>query len=156
MEHAVATAERLGLPAVSMQVHVNLIRTDAADTVLPAAERFGVGALPTCVSRVACSPASYRRDEPLPQDSRYASMPVHWPRERWLTDQAFDRAEALKRFAASHGVSLLEVALSGLAAMPAVASIIAGATRPEHARANARAVGWSPSPEELADLRAVA
>jgi aryl-alcohol dehydrogenase-like predicted oxidoreductase len=155
LEHAVATAERLGLPLASMQVHVNLIRRDAADTVLPAAERLGVGALPYLPLEGGLLTGKYRRDEPLPQDSRYASMPVHWPRERWLTDQAFDRAEALEQFAASHGLSLLEVALGGLAAMPAVASIIAGATRPEQVRANAKAVGWSPSPEELADLRAV-
>ena len=58
LEHAVATAERLGLPLASMQVHVNLIRRDAADTVLPAAERLGVGALPYLPLEGVCSPAS--------------------------------------------------------------------------------------------------
>ena len=155
LEHAVATAERVGLPVVSMQVHVNLVRRDAEATLLPAAERLGIGVLPYLPLEGGVLTGKYRRDEPLPQDSRYASMPVHWPRERWLTNEVFDRAEALERFGAAHGLSLLEVALGGLAAMPAVASIIAGATRPEQVRDNARAIRWSPSPQELAELRAV-
>jgi len=43
------------------------------------------------------------------------------PEERW------DRLEQLERFAEERGVTLLEVAIGGLAAMPAVASVIAGA-----------------------------
>jgi aryl-alcohol dehydrogenase-like predicted oxidoreductase len=155
LEHAVAVAERAGLPVVSMQVHVNLIRREPAETTLPAAQRLGVGVLPYLPLEGGLLTGKYRRDEPLPQDSRYASMPVHWPRERWLTDEAFDRAEALERFAAAHGRSLLEVAFGGLSAMPAVASIIAGATRPEQVRANAGAIGWSPSAEDLAELLAL-
>jgi aryl-alcohol dehydrogenase-like predicted oxidoreductase len=74
----------------------------------------------------------------------------------WLTDDAFDRAEALDRYAAERDISLLEVALGGLIAMPAVASVIAGATRPEHVRTNAAAATWAPSADDLAALRALA
>jgi aryl-alcohol dehydrogenase-like predicted oxidoreductase len=155
LEHAVSAANSVGLPVVSMQVHVNLVRREAEAALLPAAEHLGVGVLPYLPLEGGLLTGKYRRDAPLPQDSRYASMPVHWPRERWLTDQAFDRAEAFERFAAERGLSLLEVAFGGLAAMPAVASIIAGATRPEQVRENARAIGWSPSPHELDELRAV-
>jgi aryl-alcohol dehydrogenase-like predicted oxidoreductase len=38
-------------------------------------------------------------------------------------------------------------------AQPAVASVIAGATKPEQVRANSRAGNWQPSAEELAALR---
>ena len=50
---------------------------------------------------------------------------------------------------------MLEVAIGGLAAQPAVASVIAGATTPEQVRANAAAGAWEPSDEDLAALRAV-
>ena len=63
------------------------------------------------------------------------------PEERW------DRLEALQRFAEERGVPLLSVAVGGLAAMPAVASVIAGATKPEQVRANVAAGEWEPSPE---------
>ena len=64
--------------------------------------------------------------------------------------------EALEAFAAERGVSLLEVAIGGLAAQPPVVSVIAGATRPEQVRANAAAGDWEPSPGDLAALRAIA
>jgi aryl-alcohol dehydrogenase-like predicted oxidoreductase len=49
-------------------------------------------------------------------------------------------------------VSLLGVALGGLAAQPAVASVIAGATRPEQVAANVEAGLWEPSAEDLRAL----
>jgi aryl-alcohol dehydrogenase-like predicted oxidoreductase len=70
-----------------------------------------------------------------------------------LTDDVFDKLEALERFGAEHGHSLLEVAIAGLAAMPGIASVIAGATKPEQVRANAAAGDWELSPDHLAKLR---
>ena len=64
--------------------------------------------------------------------------------------------EALERYASERGISLLEVAIGGLAAQPAVSSVIAGATRPEQVRANAAAADWIPSAEDLATLNALA
>ncbi len=79
-----------------------------------------------------------------------------WPRESFLTEEAFDRVEALEAYASERGISLLDVAIGGLIAMPAVGSVIAGATRPEHVQANVRAAQWVPSDEDLAELRALA
>jgi hypothetical protein len=64
--------------------------------------------------------------------------------------------EGLERFAAARGLSLLAVAIGGLAAQPAVTSVIAGATRPEQLKANARAAAWEPSADDLRDLDAIA
>ena len=55
-------------------------------------------------------------------------------------------------WAETHGVSLLEVAVGGLAAISPVASVIAGATKPEQVRANAAAGNWVPSAAELDEL----
>ncbi|HEU5373745.1 MAG TPA: aldo/keto reductase [Gaiellaceae bacterium] len=155
LDDAVSLAKRLGLPLVSMQVHVNMIRREPAADLLPACARHGVGVLPYLPLEGGLLTGKYHRDEPLPQDSRYASMPVHWPRERWLTEESFARVEALERFAAAGGLTMLQVAFGGLAAMSAVSSIIAGATRPEQVRANAAACRWTPSADELARLRAL-
>lgn len=90
-----------------------------------------------------------------PADSRFAGNATVWPAERWLTDEAFDGVEALEAFAAEREVPLLDVALGGLAAMPGVGSVIAGATTPAQVRANASAGQWQPSVEDLAALRAL-
>ena len=64
-------------------------------------------------------------------------------------------SSALQQFADERGVPLLSVAIGGLAAMPAVASVIAGATKPEQVRANVAAGEWEPSADDLAALEAL-
>lgn len=49
-------------------------------------------------------------------------------------------------------VELLDVAIGGLAARPAVASVISGATSAEQVTRNARAALWDPGAEDLAAL----
>jgi aryl-alcohol dehydrogenase-like predicted oxidoreductase len=72
-----------------------------------------------------------------------------------LTDETFDRLEALQRFADERGVSMLEVAIGWLASRPAVVSVIAGATRPEQVRANAAAVAWTPTEADIREIDAI-
>ena len=72
-----------------------------------------------------------------------------------LNEAAFDRVDRLSEYAADRGRSLLEVAVGGLAAQPAVVSVIAGATRPEQVRANVAAGEWEPTPDDLAALDAI-
>jgi aryl-alcohol dehydrogenase-like predicted oxidoreductase len=60
--------------------------------------------------------------------------------------------EALEKFANERGLTLLDVAIGGLAAKPAVASVIAGATSREQVMRNVAAGEWEPSAEDLAAL----
>ena len=72
-----------------------------------------------------------------------------------FTDATFERLEALEDFAAERGLTLLQVAIGGLLAQPAIASVIAGATKPEQVRANVEAAGWEPTSEDLAALNSL-
>jgi aryl-alcohol dehydrogenase-like predicted oxidoreductase len=72
-----------------------------------------------------------------------------------LSDDAFDVVEGLEAYAAARGLSLLDVAIGGLAAQPAVASVVAGATSADQVRANVRASRWQPTADDLAELDAV-
>jgi aryl-alcohol dehydrogenase-like predicted oxidoreductase len=73
-------------------------------------------------------------------------------RRDWLSDDRFDKVEALSAYAEERAASLLDVAIGGLAAQPAVGSVIAGATKPEQVRANVAAGAWVPNEEDLAAL----
>ncbi|HEY7477340.1 MAG TPA: aldo/keto reductase, partial [Actinomycetota bacterium] len=69
----------------------------------------------------------------------------------------FDVVERLEAFAADRGHTLLELALSWLAARPAVSTVIAGATTPEQVRANVAATGaWELGPEDLSEIDRIA
>ena len=89
----------------------------------------------------------YAKGEPAPEGTRLAG--------RELADADLDTVERLRAFAERHGVSLLDVAIGGLAAVAGVASVIAGATKPEQVRANAAAGAWEPTAEQLAELRSL-
>ena len=155
LEEALALAQRIGLPVVSIQLQYSLVHREVESELLPLCERLGIGVLPYLPLAGGLLTGKYHRGEPLPPDSRYASMPLHWPKEQWLTDEAFDRVEALEAYASERGISLLDVAIGGLVAMPSVSSVIAGATRPDQVRANAQAAQWAPNDADLAALRAL-
>jgi aryl-alcohol dehydrogenase-like predicted oxidoreductase len=61
-------------------------------------------------------------------------------------------SDKLGAYARERGHSLLELAMSWLAMQPGVTSVIAGASTPEHVEANAKALGWTMTPEELAQI----
>jgi aryl-alcohol dehydrogenase-like predicted oxidoreductase len=77
-------------------------------------------------------------------------------RDNVFTDEAFDRIEALAAFAEARSVTMLDVAIGGLAAQPAMASVIAGAMTPEQVRANVAAGQWEPSADDLNELDLIA
>jgi aryl-alcohol dehydrogenase-like predicted oxidoreductase len=134
---------------VSAQNEYSLLERGAEEELLPTAERLEIGVLPYFPLASGLLTGKYRRGRPAPAGTRLALRP-----ER-LTDDAFDTIEALESFAESRGVSLLDVAIGGLAAQPAIASVIAGATKPEQARANAAAGDWVPMDGDLQALRDV-
>lgn len=57
--------------------------------------------------------------------------------------------EGLRAFAEERGHTLLELAFSWLANRDPVASVIAGATRPEQIRQNVAAVNWAMTDEDM-------
>ena len=63
--------------------------------------------------------------------------------------------EELEAFAAAQGHTLLELAIGGLASIPGIAVVIAGATRPSKSAANAAAGAWELTPAQLDELRSL-
>ena len=136
---------------ISAQNHYNLIDRAAEKDVLPACERFGLGQLPYFPLASGLLTGKYQRGVPAPADGRIAA----WHMDSMLSDANFDKVEALAAFADERGLSLLQVALGGLASRPTVASVIAGATTPEQITANVEAGLWGPSTEDLASLEMI-
>jgi aryl-alcohol dehydrogenase-like predicted oxidoreductase len=134
---------------VSAQNEYSLLRREAEAELLPECERLGLGVLPYFPLASGLLTGKYRRGAPPPEGTRLAG------RDDVLTDEKFDRLEALEAFAVERGLTLLQVAIGGLAAQPAIGSVIAGATKPEQVRANAAAGEWVPTAEDLAALNAL-
>jgi aryl-alcohol dehydrogenase-like predicted oxidoreductase len=147
VEEAHAISRDRGLtPFATEQSQYSWLRREAEEELLPTCARLGVGFIPYFPLASGILTGKYRRGEPPPEGTR-----LHG---REIEDAYHDTVERLRAFARQRGVSLLDVAIGGLAAQPAVACVITGATKPEQIRANAAAAAWEPSPEDLTALRA--
>ncbi|WP_299038579.1 aldo/keto reductase [uncultured Pseudokineococcus sp.] len=135
-------------PFVSEQSEYSLLRRGAEAELLPACAAHGVGFLPYFPLASGLLTGKYRRGEQAPDGTRLAGDMG----PSWLTDEAFDVAEAVAGFAQERGRTALDVAFAGLLARPEVSSVIAGATRPEQVAANAAAGGWEMSAQERGAL----
>jgi len=131
---------------VSAQNEYSLVDRDAEGEVLPVCERLEIGFLPFFPLASGLLTGKYRRGEEA-TEGRLAGRAI--PDERW------DGLEALQRYADERSIDLLDVTIGGLLAMPAVTSVIAGATKPEQLRANVAAGAWEPSPTDVEELRAL-
>jgi aryl-alcohol dehydrogenase-like predicted oxidoreductase len=139
-----------GLPHfVTLQNEYSLLERGIEADVAPTCERLGISILPYFPLASGLLTGKYRRGEQAPEGSRLAgSTPGS-------ADQ-FRVVEALRSYAEERGVEMIDVAIGGLAAQPAVASVIAGATKPEQVRANAAAMRWEPSEADLRELDRIA
>jgi aryl-alcohol dehydrogenase-like predicted oxidoreductase len=133
---------------VSAQNEYSWLTRDAEAELVPALEHYGIGLLPYFPLANGLLSGKYRRGAPAPEGSRIQAS----GRESVLTNETFDVLETLESFAKARGVTLLDIAVGGLAAKPAVASVIAGATTREQVAKNAAAGSWRPSAEDLAEL----
>jgi aryl-alcohol dehydrogenase-like predicted oxidoreductase len=145
------TARKLGLNAfVSAQDEYSLVVRGIERELIPALQAYGLGLLPFFPLASGLLTGKYRRDAALPTGTRLANM--QRMADRFLTQVNWQIAERLHDFAATRGHSLLELAFSWLAARPQVASVIAGATKPEQLEENVKAVGWTLSAEDIAEI----
>ena len=133
-------------PFISAQNQWSLLDRGVEAEVVPAAAAFGLGVLPYFPLANGMLTGKVRRGRQLPAGSRIAT------RSHLVTDEKLETVEALIEWGAERGVSILEIAIGGLAALPGCASVIAGATSAEQVIANVAAGEWEPTQEELAEL----
>jgi aryl-alcohol dehydrogenase-like predicted oxidoreductase len=136
---------------VNLQSQYNVVARHVEDAVLPRCRSLGVAFVPY---------------QPLAGGlltGKHGSAPKQGTRvERWGSERGAEAfspenvatRQRLETYAADRGHTLLELALSYLATTPGVASVIAGATSPEHVRANAAAISaWAMTEHERAEIR---
>jgi aryl-alcohol dehydrogenase-like predicted oxidoreductase len=130
---------------VSVQNEYSMLNRAPEADVLPACLHAKMGFIPYFPLANGLLTGKYRKGQPLPQGTRGADG--FGPKV--FTEENLNKVEALIQFATNHGHTMLELAMSWLAAQPAVASVIAGAKTAEQAHSNAGAASWKLSPDQL-------
>jgi aryl-alcohol dehydrogenase-like predicted oxidoreductase len=138
-----------GARFVSVQNYYSMLHREPEPDVLVECERFGLGFLPFFPLESGLLTGKIRAGQPVPEGTRLSNTETQ---HRFVNDERLATVEKLIAYAEGKGHTLLELAFSWLLAKPVVASVIAGATKPEQILANAAAPNWKLSAAELAEI----
>jgi aryl-alcohol dehydrogenase-like predicted oxidoreductase len=131
---------------ISAQNEYSWLNRSVEKELVPALEHTGLSLLPYFPLASGLLTGKYHRGEAAPPGTRLA-------RNRVRLDRAnFDLIETIEAYAAERDLTILEVAIGGLAAMPTVGSVIVGATSAEQVKQNVAAATWVPSGDDLEAL----
>ena len=139
---------------VSVQNQYNILYREPEDAVLPACDRAGMAFLPYFPLASGLLSGKYRAGEAPPEGTRLAAMGEAASSQ--LSDVRLAKVAALEALAQGEGHTVLELSIAWLLSRPSVASVIAGATKPEQVADNVGAGGWKPSSEILAQVDVIA
>lgn len=137
-----------GARFVSVQNEYSLIEREPEQGVLQECERLGIAFIPYFPLASGLLTGKYRLGRPMPEHGRLTEQRFSGLR----SDENLQLVERLIAFAEGRGHTILELAFSWLLTRPTVASVIAGATKPEQVRGNAAAAGWRLTSDDLVEL----
>ena len=145
------TAKTLNLSGfVSCQDEYSLVVREAERDLLPAMRAYGLGLLPYFPLASGLLTGKYRRNMPMPEEARLTK--TQRLADRYLTEKNWGVSERLIDFAEARGRTPLDLAFNWLLARTPVASVIAGATKPEQVEENAEAGTWTMTGDDLAEI----
>lgn len=132
---------------VSAQNHYSLLSRSIELDLVPCCVAHHVSVIPYFPLASGFLTGKWRRGDEPPAGSRLSEP---WGKAMATSNKrGFEIVEGLQAFADDAGVPMVSVAIGALAAQPAVASVIAGATSVEQIVANAAAADFQPSAEQL-------
>lgn len=133
---------------IAGQYEYSLLNRDVEKDLIPAMQAYGMGLVPYFPLASGLLTGKYLNEgaEGRLQDNFLGLG------NKLLTQANLDKVRKLDAFAKAHGHSLLELAMSWIAQQPTVATVIAGATKPEQLEQNVAAVGWVLTPEQLTEV----
>jgi len=155
IDQAAAVSTRSGIPRfVSAQNHYSLLAREVEREVIPACARNGLSVMPYCPLASGVLTGKYQRGKEPPKGSR-----MDWIRNDpatsdrgFMSHRSLDIVDRLGEYAADHGRTLIELAISWLAAQPDVSTVIPGASSPEQVVTNSEGAGWRLTDRDLAEI----
>ena len=149
-----AEAAATGARFVAVQNEFSLLHREPQNGVLDACRELDLAFVPYFPLKSGLLTGKYRQGDAQDADGRLTATEGKFKGMggSLLTEDNLETVEQLIAFAEARDHTVLELAFSWLLAHDPVATVIAGATKPEQVRANVAAAGW---PLSQADLDAV-
>jgi len=149
------TAQTRNLTAfVSAQNRYSLLTRDVEKELVPACEKHGVSILPYFPLESGLLTGKYKHGQKPTDGTRWSTWSQFAPAyaAQFFTDEKFAQVGKLQSLCDMYGHSMLDMAVGWLLSKGYVASVIAGATRPEQLEQNAKAAAWRPGTEEAGKI----
>jgi aryl-alcohol dehydrogenase-like predicted oxidoreductase len=154
LEVAQDAAERAGLtPFAAAQDEYSLLARGIERRLIPDIEQRGMSLLPYFPLASGLLTGKYRRNTPAPKGARLAAS--RSDSSGFISERNWGMVEKLEAVASRSGHSMPELAFGWLLSKPVVASVIAGATKPEQIEQNVAAAANPPASEVLAEIDAI-
>lgn len=152
---SLAISEKNGWPKyVAHQAYYSLIGREYEWELMPLALDQKVGAVVWSPLGWARLTGKIRRGQPLPETTRARSAINNEMGPQVPDEYLYQVVDALDAVSAETGKSIPQIALNWLLQRPSVATLVIGARNEEQLRSNLGAVGWSLTPEQVAQLDA--
>ncbi len=107
--------------------------------LVPMAQTFGIGLIPWSPLAGGMLTGKYRRDEPPPEDSRWATYNSNPMQRRRWNERIFDALEGLEPLAKARGITMSQLALAWVMQQPGITSPIIGPRTMEQLEDNLKA-----------------
>ena len=155
-EHAVRIAHERGLAPVTIhQPYYNMLGRGIEWDLLDHTERCGTGVIVYCPLASGVLTAKYLGGD-IPAGSRAALLWGEEQARRRLTPETLQKVQKLDEIARARGQSLAQMAIAWILRLPAVTSVLIGASRVEQIEENVRALqNLSFAREELEAIDAI-
>ncbi|MFW6035592.1 MAG: aldo/keto reductase family protein [Halothermotrichaceae bacterium] len=122
------------------QPQYNMFHRNIEKSVVPTAIENGIGIIPFSPLAEGLLTGKYRKDKPIPEDSRAADPDSNtWIKQK-LTDKNLERVEELIKIAGELEISMAQLALAWVLHQPGITSALIGASRPKQVEENVKAV----------------
>ncbi len=137
---------------VCEQPPYNLLDRRIERELLPMAQSYGFAIIPWSPLAGGLLSGKYSRNEPPPEDSRYANLDANPMYRRRMNDNIWDVIEGLERVAEGKGVAISQLALGWVLQQPGVTSPIIGPRTMEQLEDNLKAADVTFTAEELKEI----
>ena len=152
LREAFEVGAELGLRSwPSVQNHYSVLTRDPEhDGVFDTCAELGIAFVPFFPLESGLLTGKCRAGSERPEGARLTAWGDR--ADQFIDDDKLAIVERLMEFAADHGHTLLDLAISWHTSHPLVATVIAGATRPAQIEANVAAAGWHLTDADRADV----
>ena len=138
-------------PLTVVQPQYNMIDRYIEHEIVDTCDYYGIGITPFSPLAQGLLTGKYRKGEPIPAGSRATWQADHQINDL-LTDENLGKVEDLLKVADGLGVKMPTLALAWILRLPAISSVIVGASRPSQLDSSLAAAGIELPADALAEI----